>query len=73
MAVGPPFSPEETVAEFCDTLRRYNVSAVRGDRYGAAWVREQFNNRGVDYWPSEKSKSDIYRNLLPTINSRHGP
>jgi hypothetical protein len=52
-----PFSPESVVAEFCDRLRRYRVSAIRG--YGAAWVREQFQKRGCDYWPSEKGKSDL--------------
>ena len=68
--IRPPFSPEDTVAEFCETLRRYRISAIRGDRYGAAWVREQFTKRGVDYWPSEKAKSDLYVSLLPAIDSK---
>jgi hypothetical protein len=68
--VRPPFSPEAIVEEFVADLARYRVSAIRGDRYGAMWVREQFQKRGVEYWPSEKSKSDLYMSLLPAINSK---
>jgi len=68
--IRPPFSAEETVAEFCDTLRRYRISFIRGDRYGAMWLKEQFEKRGVSYWASEKSKSDLYVSLLPAINSK---
>lgn len=41
----------------------------RGDRYGAAWVRERFEQEGVRYTPSELSKSELYRELLPALNS----
>src|SRR5262249_59408402 len=40
------------------------------DRYGGEWPREQFQKRGVFYEPAEKPKSDLYRDLLPLINSR---
>jgi hypothetical protein len=65
----PPFSPEDVVEEFCSTLEQYGVSSVVGDRYGGEWPREQFRKHGVSYEPSELSKSDIYRELLPLINS----
>lgn len=67
--VRPPFSPEGVVADFTETLRRYRVSEVTGDRYGAEWVAEAFRKADVQYKAAEKPKSDLYRELLPSINS----
>ena len=50
-------------------MRKYRVSMVYGDRYGGEWPREQFSKRGVHYEPAEKPKSELYRDLLPLINS----
>ena len=30
---------------------------------------EQFNKRGIRYVPSERNKSEIYRDFLPLLNS----
>jgi hypothetical protein len=68
--VRPPFSPEATVAEFCALLKSYHVSKVTGDRYAGEWPREQFGKCGVLYEPAAKPKSDLYLDLLPSINSR---
>lgn len=68
--VRPPFSPENAVAEFVDVLRSYRVSAVRGDRYAGEWAREPFRKLGIEYYPSDKNKSEIYGGLLPLLNSR---
>ena len=65
----PPFSPQVTAAEFAALLRWYGVLRVKGDRYGGEWPREQFRKHGVEYVPSGQSKSDLYRDLLPAINS----
>lgn len=65
----PPFSPEAIVAQYADLLKSYRVSAVTGDRYGAQWVQEQFRKAGIEYRPSEKTKSELYLELLPTLNS----
>lgn len=67
--IRPPFSPEAVVAEFCDLMRRYRVSRVYGDRYGGEWVREAFRKAGVHYSASEKSKTELYRVLVPMVNS----
>jgi hypothetical protein len=66
----PPFSPEAVVRDFAETLKRYRITQVRGDRYGAEWVSEQFRKAGIVYRPAEKAKSDIYREFLPAINSQ---
>jgi hypothetical protein len=65
----PPFSPDEVVVEFCATLRSYGISSVRGDRYAGEWPRERFRVHGVGYEPAEQTKSDLYRDLLPILNS----
>jgi hypothetical protein len=67
--VRPPFSPESTVADFVADLRRYGVQYVTGDKYGAEWVREAFTKKNMAYRHSEKSKSDIYNELIPLVNS----
>jgi hypothetical protein len=68
--VRPPFSPEGVAAEFAATIRDYGLASVTGDRYGGEWPREQFQKAGVHYKPSERTKSDLYRELLPLLNSR---
>jgi hypothetical protein len=68
--VRPPFSPESVVTEFASTLKSYRVSRVTGDRYAGEWPREQFRKLDIQYDCSEKPKSDLYRDLLPRINSR---
>jgi len=66
----PPFSPEDVVAEFADLLKGYGVRKIVGDRYAGEWPRERFRVHGVTYEPAAKPKSDLYRDLLPAINSR---
>lgn len=65
----PPFSPEGVVAEFAAVLRSYRVSRVVGDRYAGEWARERFRLHGMDYALSDRPKSDLYRDVLPVLNS----
>jgi hypothetical protein len=66
----PPFSPEGVVDEFCQLLKVYGITSVRGDRYAGEWPRERFRVHGIQYELSDKTTSDIYRDFLPIINSR---
>ncbi|WP_407186704.1 hypothetical protein [Bradyrhizobium centrosematis] len=66
----PPFSPEETTAAFAATLKSYGIKKVIGDRFAGEWVREPLRKHGISYDPSAKAKSDLYRDVLPLINSR---
>ena len=68
--VRAPFQPEAVVDDFCMTLASYGVAKIVGDRYAGEWPREQFKKRNVDYAPSERVKSDIYRDMLPLLNSQ---
>jgi hypothetical protein len=66
----PPFSPEAVVEEMCRTVKRYRIARVTGDRWGSGFVVEQFRKHGVAYHPSDKTKSEIYTEFLPLVNSR---
>ena len=66
----PPFSPEGVVDEFCQLLKTYGITSVRGDRYAGEWPRERFRVHGIQYELSDKTTSDIYRDFLPIVNSK---
>jgi hypothetical protein len=66
----PPFSPEGVVDEFCQLLKTYGITTVRGDRYAGEWPRERFRVHGIQYELSDKTTSDIYRDFLPIVNSK---
>lgn len=65
----PPFSPEAVTKEFCDILKKYRLSEVTGDKYGAQWVAEAFEKLGVRYRASERNRSEIYLEFLPAVMS----
>jgi hypothetical protein len=65
----PPFSPEDVVHEFVKLLKAYHVTEVNGDRYGGEWCREPFRKSGITYRLAERPKSELYRELLPLVNS----
>jgi hypothetical protein len=67
--VRPPFSPEQVCAEFAATLKAYGISSATSDRWAGQFPVEQMRKHGVRVEPSERPKSDIYRDLLPLVNS----
>jgi hypothetical protein len=64
-----PFSPEGIVTEFSGLLRTYGVRKAVGDRYAGEFVREPFRTRGIQYELAAQPKSDLYRDVLPMLNS----
>jgi hypothetical protein len=68
--VRAPFQPEQATEQLVETLKRYRIGKVVGDRYAGEWPREQFIKRGIVYEPTEVTKSDMYVNFLPLLNSR---
>ena len=64
-----PHNPSSVVAEACDVLRRYRVTQITGDRYSGEFVAEQFRAHRVEYRASERDRSALYLELLPTINA----
>lgn len=65
----PPFSPDAVVREFSETLKRYGVTTIGGDRYAGQWPRERFGVYGIHYEPSTQAKSELYSALLPLVNA----
>jgi len=65
----PLFSPDDVVREFVEALAPYGIGYVIGDRYAGAWVRERFLTHAVGYESSQRTKSDLYRELLPAVNA----
>lgn len=67
--IKPPFSPEGVAKDFCDTLKAWGITKVTGDRYGGEWPREQFRKNGIAYELSDLVRSDLYKHMLPLLNS----
>ena len=68
--VRPPFSPETIIIDYAELCGKYEVTRVGGDRYAGEFPRELFRKHGgIEYEPSVKTKSDLYRDLLPLLNS----
>jgi hypothetical protein len=65
----PPFDAEQTVREFAATLHRYKIGVVCGDKYAGEWPSQAFARHGVAYVPSERSKSELYLEVLPMFSS----
>ncbi|WP_194943583.1 hypothetical protein [Brevundimonas sp. SPF441] len=66
----PPFSPEAVVEDFCGLLNEYGITEVTGDRYAGEWPRERFRKNGIAYNVADRPRSDLYRDMLPGLNSR---
>jgi hypothetical protein len=67
--IQPPFSPEAVITEFAALCKSYRVRKIVGDKYAGEFPRELFRKRDVDYRCSDKTKSDLFRDLLPLLNS----
>lgn len=65
----PPFSPEAVVAEYATLLRQYGLDRVVGDRYAGDWPAESFRRRGIEYRASARTKSELFIEFLPLLNS----
>ena len=67
--VRPPFSPAAVIDDFAALLKLYRVARATGDRYAGEFPRELFRQHGIHYACAEKPKSDLFRDLLPLLNS----
>jgi hypothetical protein len=67
----PPFGPTVVVDEFAQLLKTYDVTRVVGDHYGGEFVKEPFLKHGISYELCKQPKSDLFRDMLPLLNSGH--
>jgi hypothetical protein len=65
----PPFSPDAVVDDFAALLKSYRVRRVTGDRYAGEFPRELFRKHGIAYDVAKQTKSELFRDLLPLLNS----
>ena len=66
----PPFSPSAAIAEIADIARRYHVSKIIGDKFGGGFPSDGFQKHSLSYEATKLTKSDLYRDLVPMLNSR---
>jgi len=64
-----PLSPDAVVDDFAALLKSYRVSRVTGDRYAGEFPRELFRKHGIAYDLAKQTKSELFRDLLPLLNS----
>ena len=57
------------VDDFAALLKSYRVSRVTGDRYAGEFPRELFRKHGISYDLAKQTKSELFRDLLPLLNS----
>src|SRR5262249_16241652 len=67
--VRPPFSPEAVLHDFSILCKQYRINQIVGDKYAGEFPRELFRRRGIKYIVADKTKSDLFRDLLPGLNS----
>ena len=65
----PPFSPEAVVDEFAALCKLYRITKITGDHFGGEFVKEPFRRHGLSYEIAKQPKSNLYRDLLPLLNS----
>jgi hypothetical protein len=67
--VRPPFSPEDACRQFAAEMKRYSVTVAFSDAYAGEWPREQFAKLGIMVQPSPLTRSELYLELVPAVNS----
>jgi hypothetical protein len=65
----PPFNPRDAVRKFAGELKAWGLARVTGDAYAGQTFRRDFEDLGVAYAVSTRSKSDLYDAFEPKLNS----
>jgi hypothetical protein len=65
-----PADPVNATAQVASVLKSYGISEVWGDRYAVGFVSAELARYGLTLQHSGKSRSDLYRELLPALRSR---
>src|SRR5262249_54926098 len=61
--------PSQVGGDFAALLKSYRVASVSGDRYAGEFPRELFRKYGISYELATLTKSELFRDLLPLLNS----
>ncbi|MGZ6112610.1 MAG: hypothetical protein ACXWM3_14700, partial [Gemmatimonadaceae bacterium] len=66
----PPFSPGEVIASiFAPVLHEYGIRKIAGDRHAQGFVSAALRTCGITFEPTKLSKSELYSELLPLVNT----
>ena len=65
-----PHDPYTIISTMAESLKRFNLRRVTGDRYSAEFCVRAFQQNGISYENSKLSKSELYLELLPVICSQ---
>jgi hypothetical protein len=68
--VPAPHKPAAVAEQFAETLKRFGLSRVVGDRYSAGWCTGAYEAHGIKYEAAELDKSAIYNEVLPLFSER---
>jgi hypothetical protein len=64
-----PHSPEQACAEFAAVMKSYGLVSAVSDKYASAWPVEQFSRMGIVLRPELAARTQLYQDLLATMNS----
>lgn len=67
--VAPPFNPADVVRTFATIPRQYGIREAVGDRHAIGFVLHEFAAEGIKFTPSPLTKSDLFAELLPLVNT----
>lgn len=66
----PPFSPGEVISNiFAPVLHDYGITKLSGDRHAQGFVSAALRSCGITFEPTKLSKSELYGELLPLVNT----
>jgi hypothetical protein len=65
-----PCDPVNATAQIAAVLKSYGITEVWGDRYAVGFVSSELGRYGLTLQHTGKSRSDLYRELLPSLRSR---
>lgn len=65
-----PADPVQATATAASVLKSYGIKEVFGDRYAVGFVSSELARHGLTLQHTGKSRSDLYRELLPSLRSR---
>jgi hypothetical protein len=65
-----PLDPGAVTEEVASILKKYRINSTVGDKYAGEWVVEAFRKSGIFYIPSERTKSEIYLEMVPLVCGR---
>ena len=65
----PFFSPSAVIDDLAILLKSYRIWQISGDHFAGEFPRELFRQQGICYEVCKSPKSDLYRDLLPLLNS----